>query len=178
MVTALFDFRDLVYPGIDGEPSAETEHNVHIVDQAMNDTFQRLAASGKKIVVFFTTPFLDFDPIQCQQRPFRLRSQARAERFLDEMCVQGSAAMVPRKTERPGQPLPDDYAVRSVKCPLPGGAMRSTSAKRQIDLFRLFPFESARGRNGGGAIRFLASTRSAGLAIGVSLGNPLAGEGA
>ncbi|MGB5207299.1 MAG: acyltransferase family protein [Azonexus sp.] len=84
MVTALFDFRDLVYPGIDGEPSAETEHNMHIVDQAMNDTFQRLAASGKKIVVFFTTPFLDFDPIQCQQRPFRLRSQARAECFLDE----------------------------------------------------------------------------------------------
>jgi SGNH domain (fused to AT3 domains) len=34
--------------------------------------------------VFFTTPFLNFDPIQCQQRPFRLRSQARAECFLDE----------------------------------------------------------------------------------------------
>jgi peptidoglycan/LPS O-acetylase OafA/YrhL len=88
MVTALVSFRDQVYRGFDGEPSEDPERNYQIMSRAMDDTFERLAASGKKIVVFFTTPKLDFEPVQCQERPFRWRSVARAECFLSEAAYQ------------------------------------------------------------------------------------------
>ena len=86
MVSDLPDFslRNHVYRGLDGRSSEDPEINHRIIGSAMDDTFERLAASGKKLIVFFTTPNLDFELTQCQQRPVRWRSAPRVNCFLSE----------------------------------------------------------------------------------------------
>ena len=82
IVTALVSFTYSVYPGLEEAPSPDPERNRQIVSQAIDDTFAMLAASGKQIIVFYTTPMLRIHPSECQTRPFRWRSEARSDCYL------------------------------------------------------------------------------------------------
>lgn len=77
LVSALVSFNYYIYPGFAGPPNGDTAYNEKIMDRAIDDTIQRLAGSGKRVILFYTTPMLDFPPTTCQRRPFRVRSEAR-----------------------------------------------------------------------------------------------------
>lgn len=79
VVASLASFTYMIHPQAAAAPSPDAAANYPIVGLAMDRTFARLAASGKKIIVFMTTPMLEFAPSTCQQRPFRWHSAARAE---------------------------------------------------------------------------------------------------
>lgn len=84
LVSALYSFNYYLYPGFPGEASPDLIINNQIMNQAIDDTFAMLAASGKKIIVFFSTPTLNFAVSECQKRPFRWRTEARDECFVTE----------------------------------------------------------------------------------------------
>lgn len=83
IVTALVSFTYSVYPGVKDEASPDLEKNRQIVSQAIDDTFAMLAASGKQVIIFYTTPMLKIQLSACQVRPFRWRSEARADCHLN-----------------------------------------------------------------------------------------------
>lgn len=82
VVSALYSFNYYLYPGFPKEASPDLEINNRIMSHAIDDTFAMLAGSGKKIIVFFSTPALNFAVSECQMRPFRWRTEARAECFV------------------------------------------------------------------------------------------------
>ena len=84
VVAALRTFEYFTYPGVDDQPSPDQEKNKQIISRSIDDTFAKLAASRKKIVVFFTTPTLNFVVSECQKRPVRWRAEARADCFVTE----------------------------------------------------------------------------------------------
>lgn len=84
VVSALYSFNYYTYPGFPNNPSPDLEQNNQIMSRAIDETFAMLAASGKKVVIFYSTPPLDFVVSECQKRPFRWRTEARAECFVTE----------------------------------------------------------------------------------------------
>jgi hypothetical protein len=84
VVAAIRTFEYFTYPEFTEQPSSDEGENKKIVGRAIDDTFFRLAATGKKIIVFFTTPTLNFVVTECQKRPVRWRSEARADCFVTE----------------------------------------------------------------------------------------------
>jgi peptidoglycan/LPS O-acetylase OafA/YrhL len=73
-----YSFSHMIYPGHE-QASSNAEANYPLVDLATEDTFARLAASGKRVIVFYSTPIFPFAISECQQRPVRWRSEARNE---------------------------------------------------------------------------------------------------
>lgn len=84
VVSALYSFNYYLYPGFPVETSPDTDLNNQIMSRAIDDTFAMLGASGKKIIVFFSTPSLNFVVSECQKRPVRWRTEVRADCFVTE----------------------------------------------------------------------------------------------
>jgi peptidoglycan/LPS O-acetylase OafA/YrhL len=73
-----FSFSYMTYPGHE-QPSPNADPNYPLVNLAADETFARLATSGKRIIVFYSTPIFPFSLSECQQRPVRWRSETRQE---------------------------------------------------------------------------------------------------
>ena len=84
VVSALYSFNYYLYPGFANAPTDDLESNNAIMSRAIDDTFSKLAGSGKRVVVFFSTPSLPFSIQECQDRPYRWRSLVRQDCSISE----------------------------------------------------------------------------------------------
>lgn len=107
-VTALNYLNYYVYPGYpDASPDIEVNHD--LMSRAANDTFSLLTSTGKRVIMFFTTPVLMSPIVECQRRPIRWRSHEKTDCSITDRDYQAQQSWSRNKLDEWSAHYPNLY---------------------------------------------------------------------